>query len=108
MEPTTEMEKTMTSLFSSSGLASKAGDFMLVRAKLIVVGIIASLIMMTGMLITSIMSAKIKKVQRAGGCTNTDDLDKAYTWGWASALTFGVLMALFGGVSIALIASMFL
>ncbi|MDD5753161.1 MAG: hypothetical protein PHN45_00205 [Methylococcales bacterium] len=106
--PKTKMENMFTSAFDATGATKALGSFMMMRTKLIVIGIVSALIMFGGMVVASTMATKIKRAQKAGGCNDQDDLDKAYMWGWTSALAYGIFMTLFGGMSIALIVSMFL
>lgn len=101
------MENMFGSAFDVTGATKHIGSFIEVRAKLIVVGIVASLIMLAGMIVTATTATKVKRVMRDGGCKNEKDLDKAYKWAWASAVTYGLLMALFGGISIVLVVSIF-
>jgi hypothetical protein len=103
----TNMEKTMTSLFDSTGLNKSVGSFMMIRTKMIVVGIISALALFTAMVVNSTISSKVNKARQGGGCHDTEDLDKAYKWGWSSSLVYGILMTICGGVTIALILSMF-
>lgn len=107
MEPTTSLEKTFSSAFDITGATSQIGHFMMIRVKLIVLGIVSALVMLTGLIVTATMASKIKKTQRDGGCTQTKELDKAYKWGWASSVAYAGAMTLFGGISIVLIISMF-
>ena len=108
MDPSTSLEKTFSSAFDISGATGQIGNFMMIRTKLIVLGIVAALVMLTGMIVTSTMASKIKKTQRDGGCTNTKDLDKGYKWGLYSSIAYAGAMTLFGGLAIALIISMFI
>jgi len=101
------MEKFFVSAFDATGATGAVGHFMEMRMKMIVMGIVAAVIMFAGMIVASTMASKIKKTQRAGGCKDTHDLDRAYTWGWTAALAYGLAMTLFGGAAIALIISMF-
>lgn len=104
----TQMENMFGTAFDVTGATKHIGSFIEIRAKLIVVGIVAALIMLAGMIVTATTASKVKKVMRDGGCKNEKDLEKAYKWAWASALTYGLMMTLFGGISIVLIVSMFL
>ena len=104
----TSLGEQMKNAYGASGMVQHLGDFEMARAKLVIVGIAVAIVMFAGMAVTSTMAAKIKKVDRAGGCANADDLHKAYTWGWASALAYAILMTLSGGAALALILTLFL
>lgn len=84
------------------------GGLMMLRTKLIVVGIVACIMFLSSMIVTSYMAAKIRQTEKRGGISDTTDLDSAYKWGWASSIVYGGLAALSGGLAIALIVSLFL
>lgn len=87
--------------------AKKMGGFMMLRTKLIVVGIVACIMFIGSMIVTSYMDARIKKTTRRGDVEDTTDLDKAYKWGLAASLVYAGLALLSGGIAAALIASLF-
>jgi hypothetical protein len=89
------------------GATGKLGKLMLVRTELIVLGIVACIVFFGNMIVTSYMSAKIKKTEKRGDVEDTEDLDKAYKWGWAASLVYGGMAVLSGAAAIALIVSLF-
>ena len=105
--PKTTLEKTLTTTFDKTGLNKRLGSFMSARVKLIVLGIVGTIVSLVGLVTWSNVAAKVEHAKRDGGCVNSGDLDDAHSISSWSAVVWGLLSAGFLVLSGALIASYF-
>lgn len=98
----------MTSTFAKTGLTTKVGSYMMLRPKLIAVGVAVTIVSIVGMIAWSYVAGKVEHAKKAGGCNDTDALDSAHTWSMWTAIFWGIISALALLLTGCLVASYFI
>ena len=105
--PKTALEKTLTTTFDKTGLKKRVGSFMSARTKLLVLGIVGTIVSIVGLVEWSGVATKVEHVKRGGGCLDSEDLDAAHTTSSWNAIVWGIASSLFLVLSGLLAASYF-